>query len=111
MQILDEFISKSINDGIISEKREIKSKPDEPKEKEIIKSNAKSLLLGVGYDGDKGLAYAKLYDVKSDKIVLWFDDTGHKPYCISDQPIETLKENKDLVNKKIKFRGISCIPA
>jgi DNA polymerase I len=98
MQILDEFISKSINNGIISEKKEIKSKPDEPKEKEIIKSNAKSLLLGVGYDGDKGLAYAKLYDVESDKIVLWFDDTGHKPYCISDQPIETLKENKDLVS-------------
>ncbi len=58
----------------------------------------KSYLLGVGYDGAKGLAYAKLYDVEKNKIDLWYDDTKHRPYCLTDQPIEQLEKNEALIS-------------
>ncbi|WP_455278584.1 DNA-directed DNA polymerase I [[Eubacterium] cellulosolvens] len=44
------------------------------------------------YDGEKKSAFLKLYDAKEQKIIIWYDDSDHKPYCLSDQPIDTLKE-------------------
>jgi len=55
-------------------------------------------LTSVGYDGDKRVAFVKLYDPETHKIHVWYDDTNHKPYCLSDQPIEALKQNEALVN-------------
>jgi len=52
----------------------------------------------IGYDGDKRVAYIKLYDPETQKVHVWYDDTGHKPYCLSDQPIEALQQNEALVN-------------
>jgi len=34
----------------------------------------------------------RLYDPKSQKIYFWYDDSGHKPYCYSKQPIEELQK-------------------
>ena len=34
--------------------------------------------------------------VKDQKIKIWYDDSDHKPYCLSDQTIATLKENTSL---------------
>ncbi|MBS7623640.1 DNA-directed DNA polymerase I [Candidatus Bathyarchaeota archaeon] len=45
------------------------------------------------YDGEKKSAYLKLYNTSTQKIELWFDDSGHKPYCLSDLSVESLKEN------------------
>ncbi|MFC1506198.1 DNA-directed DNA polymerase I [Thermoproteota archaeon] len=45
------------------------------------------------YDGEKKSAFLKLYDVKDQKIIIWYDDSDHKPYCLSDQSIDALKEN------------------
>jgi len=55
-------------------------------------------LTSVGYDGERHAAYVKLYDPKSHRIHVWYDDTGHKPYCLTDQPIEILKQNEALIN-------------
>ncbi len=46
------------------------------------------------YDGGKSSAYLKLYDTSTQKIVQWYDDTGHKPYCLSDLSVDALKENQ-----------------
>jgi len=48
------------------------------------------------YDGEKKSAFLKLYDAKEQKIITWYDDTDHKPYCLSDQTIDQLKENTSL---------------
>lgn len=50
------------------------------------------------YDGEKRSAYLKLYDVDSHRIVIWFDDSGHKPYCLSNLSTGELESNKSLMN-------------
>ncbi|RLG65361.1 DNA-directed DNA polymerase I [archaeon] len=50
----------------------------------FIREPEEYLLLGVDYDGEKNCAYAKLYDVKKHVIKFWYDNTGHKPYCLTD---------------------------
>jgi DNA polymerase I len=36
------------------------------------------------YDGHKGKALIKLYEPASSKIYFWYDNTGHKPYCLTN---------------------------
>lgn len=50
----------------------------------------------IGYDGDKRAAFIKLYDPKTQKVHSWYDNTGHKPYCLSDQSVENLQQNEEL---------------
>ena len=57
-----------------------------------------SYLVASCYDGEKKSAYLKLYDSSTQKIMLWFDDSGHKPYCLTDLSIENLKENQSLMS-------------
>ncbi len=42
-----------------------------------------SLLVSATYDSKKNVAVLKFYDIESQKIILWPDQTGHKPYCFS----------------------------
>lgn len=42
-----------------------------------------SLLVSATYDGQKKAAVLKFYNPESQKIILWADETGHKPYCYS----------------------------
>ncbi len=49
------------------------------------------ILLSVLFDGSKGKALCKLYDPENNKIYFWYDNTGHKPYCLSDLPPEKVK--------------------
>ena len=42
-----------------------------------------SLLVSATYDNQKKSAVLKFYEPKSQKIILWADETGHKPYCFS----------------------------
>ncbi|MEM2906997.1 MAG: 3'-5' exonuclease [Candidatus Odinarchaeota archaeon] len=51
----------------------------------------RSILLSVNYDGDRGVAYAKLYCMDDDKIYLWYDNTMHHPYCLTDLKEEELR--------------------
>ncbi|MGB9660231.1 MAG: DNA mismatch repair protein MutH, partial [Nitrososphaerales archaeon] len=53
-----------------------------------------SLLVSAVYDGDAKVAVLKFYDSDAQKVRLWYDDTGHKPYCYSKLPIEQLKDLK-----------------
>lgn len=53
-----------------------------------------SLLVSAVYDGDAKVAVLKFYDSNAQKVRLWYDDTGHKPYCYSKLPIEQLKDLK-----------------
>jgi len=57
-----------------------------------------SILLSVDYDGKKQLAYVKLYDPKTAKIYYWYDNSDHRPYCLSDLSVEELKQNEKIAS-------------
>jgi len=65
-----------------------------------------SLLMSASYDGDLKVAVLKFYNPDTKKIHLWYDDTGHKPYClikqdsISKEDTETIRKRSDVVNIK-----------
>ncbi len=99
MQRLDDFLSKPDKKVEKTESEESLEEKDAYSGELGIPKDFEFYLLGIGYDGDKGLAYAKLYDVRNDKISFWYDNTDHKPYCLSDQPIEELKKNKALISQ------------
>lgn len=56
-----------------------------------IKSLPPSLLVSATYDSQKQAAVLKFYNPKTQKIELWTDDTGHKPYCYSKLKPEELE--------------------
>jgi len=41
------------------------------------------MLVSATYDGTSRSAVLKFYDPESQKLILWLDETGHKPYCYS----------------------------
>ncbi|MFB6471143.1 MAG: DNA-directed DNA polymerase I [Vulcanisaeta sp. AZ3] len=49
-----------------------------------------SILLTVTYDGKTGRALVKLYDPVNDRIYFWYDNTGHRPYLVTDVRPEEL---------------------
>ncbi|MEW6043636.1 MAG: DNA-directed DNA polymerase I [Thermoproteota archaeon] len=48
-----------------------------------IKSLPPSLLVSATYDNQKLAAVLKFYNPDTQKVILWADETGHKPYCYS----------------------------
>lgn len=52
-------------------------------ENQQLKSIPTSLLVSAVYDNQKKVAVLKFYEPESQKIILWRDETGHKPYCYS----------------------------
>jgi len=60
--------------------------------------SSKAFLISAGYDGSERVAFLKFYDPVTKSIRLWYDNTGHLPYCLSDLQDYELKEHKDIVN-------------
>lgn len=48
-------------------------------------------LLSAGYDGKSGKAYLKLFNTRTRKVELLYDETGHLPYCFTDLDEETVR--------------------
>jgi DNA polymerase I len=98
------------------ERKESKTALDtvkDPKESLVFTPDMPTELRGgyftsIGYDGDKHAAYIKLYDAKTQRVHFWYDDTGHKPYCLSDQPVEKLQQN-DAIVKNPGFDGFATV--
>jgi DNA polymerase I len=67
-------------------------------EAETPKNTGILYLLSVTYSGSKNKAVLKLYDPEKGKIVFWYDDTNHKPYLLTDIPMNEL-------NQKISFHA------
>ncbi len=67
---------------------------------ERIKSMPPSLLVSATYNNQKKLAILKFYEPKSQKIILWEDETNHKPYCYSKlnpEELDFLNERPDVI--------------
>ncbi len=76
------------------------------------KSIPTSLLVSAAYNSKKNMAVLKFYNPETQELKLWYDETGHKPYCFSKlnpeeldflsdrddvEKIETVKKH-DLLN-------------
>jgi len=57
----------------------------------------KLYLLQTLYDGERGVAAAKLYDESTGTIYIYHDKTGYKPYFLTDLPPDKLQEVKAVV--------------
>ncbi len=58
-----------------------------------------SLLVSATYNSQNNSAVLKFYDPKSQKIILWPDQTNHKPYCyskLSPDELDFLSERDDV---------------
>ncbi|MEM3857096.1 MAG: DNA-directed DNA polymerase I [Thermoprotei archaeon] len=51
-----------------------------------------SVLLTVIYDGKAEKAVALLYDKSTERVYSWYDNTGHRPYLLTDIPVDKLRE-------------------
>jgi DNA polymerase I len=59
-----------------------------------------SLLISAAYNSKQKKAVLKFYEPKSERIFLWTDKTGHKPYCyskLSVNELEFLSERQDVI--------------
>ncbi|MEK0353089.1 MAG: hypothetical protein QQN58_01325, partial [Nitrosopumilus sp.] len=66
---------------------------------EKIESMPPSMLVSAAYDNISKSAVLKFYEPKSQKLILWKDETGHKPYCYSrlaPEELDFLRERDDV---------------
>ncbi len=67
-----------------------------------------SYFVSATYDGGKATALIKLYEPKSKQIYFWHDNTGHKPYLLTNlSPIEL--EKIDQVTKHPGFDHLESV--
>ena len=67
---------------------------------EISTTMPPALLVSATYDSQKKSAILKFYEPVSQKVLLWADNTGHKPYCYSKLEPEELRfllDRKDVI--------------
>ncbi len=78
--------------------------------KERISSMPPSMLVSATYDIVSRSAVLKFYDPKSQKLILWLDETGHKPYCYSKlelDELDFLQEREDVLKiEKVKRKDL-----
>ena len=62
-----------------------------------------SMLVSATYDNNSKSAILKFYEPKSQKLILWKDETNHKPYCysrLSPDELDFLQERDDILEIK-----------
>ncbi len=72
-----------------------------------IKSLPPSLLVSATYNNQTKTANLKFYEPKSQKLVIWTDETGHKPYCYSrlePEDLDFLNERDDVLKIEVVDR-------
>jgi len=73
------------------------------KETEKITSMPPSMLVSATYDNITRTAVLKFYEPASQKLILWNDETGHRPYCysrLSPDELDFLQERDDILEIK-----------
>ncbi len=72
-------------------------------ESKRIESMPPALLVSATYDNNSKSAVLKFYEPESQKLFLWKDEIGHKPYCYSrlaPEELEFLQERDDVLEIK-----------
>jgi len=61
--------------------------------------------VSAAYDGKQKKAVIKLYEPKSGQLYFWYDNTGHKPYCLTSIPKADMERFSRVVNHE-GFEGL-----
>ena len=72
-------------------------------EKDKIESMPPAMLVSATYDINSKSAVLKFYEPESQKLILWKDEIGHKPYCYSSltpDELDFLQERDDVLEIK-----------
>jgi DNA polymerase I len=64
---------------------------------ELVTSLKSGFLLGSYYDGHVGKAYLKFYNDADGKVYVWYDQSGHLPYFITNLRPDEVKDVKKIV--------------
>ncbi len=64
-----------------------------------------SYFVSATYDGKLKKAVIKLYEPESGQIYFWYDNTGHKPYCLTNLPVAELEK----IDRLVKHEGFNHI--
>jgi len=64
-----------------------------------------SYFVSATYDGKLKKAVIKLYEPESGQIYFWYDNTGHKPYCLSN----LCKADLEKIDRLVKHEGFNHI--
>ena len=62
-----------------------------------------AMLVSATYDNITKSAVLKFYEPKSQRLILWRDETEHKPYCysrLSPDELDFLQEREDVLEIK-----------
>lgn len=78
-----------------AEKTEIEENPGED---QVPRDLPPSYFISATYDGDANLACIKLYEPVSKRIYRWYDNTGHKPYCLTNVTPEEIEKIPRVIN-------------
>ena len=65
-------------------------------EAETPKDSGICTLLSVTYSGAKAKALVKLYDHRTGKVIFWYDNTGHQPYCLTDLSVGEVLNDRNI---------------
>jgi DNA polymerase I len=76
----------------LSAEKQSPSKRKKVEHPKILKELPPSYLVSASYNGKKGVATLKFYEPESQEIYLWYDSTGHKPYCLTSLTPKELKK-------------------
>ena len=100
---LDEFFTAP--ETIKREKQTSSSSKETPErgERKVSKAStpkdlAPSHFVSATYDGKRRLACIKLYEPESQRIYLWYDSSGHMPYCLTNLPVGELEKIERLTS-------------
>lgn len=83
----------------------------EVKPSEKISFMPPSMLVSATYDNVSRSAVLKFYDPKSQKLILWQDEIGHKPYCYSKLDLDELDflQDRDDILKIERVKRLDLI--
>ncbi len=78
------------------------------RDREEVGAIERGFLLDVEYDGERNKAVLIIYDPNKNKLVYWYDRTGHKPYFLTDLPPDKISRMSEIV-KHPSFEGLEVV--
>ncbi|WP_069808247.1 DNA-directed DNA polymerase I [Vulcanisaeta thermophila] len=97
--------SKELEEEEEYEEEEVEEEETETEEEELSiraetpQNTPPAIVLTVTYDGKAGKALVKLYDPVNDRVYFWYDNTGHRPYLLTNvKPEELVTKYPKVIN-------------
>ena len=73
-------------------------------EKNVAENMPYGLLISATYNSQKKAAVLKFYEPTSQRIFLWVDKSGHKPYCYSKLSPDEISCLQKMLNINLLFQ-------